>query len=196
MFLFIVFVETKKIKFLTPFQFLGANVNMKRWNPTNERSTRHIQTPTLHTENQMKELDEGVRYFDFVIIFFFLGLRMNGNNIFRSDLAFKCNSNVILCACVVVYDVIKKRGKWTLTTDKGGVREVNKEGLYKKLETIRSGWGHRSPSPIYNWFFFFSSKFIYINLRLATMIDFTSSERNGSLYSRFLSTQEYTLNSN
>lgn len=30
-----------------------------------------IQTPTLHTENQIKELDEGVRYFDFVIIFFF-----------------------------------------------------------------------------------------------------------------------------
>lgn len=62
--------------------------------------------------------------------------------------------------------------------------ERSKQGrVYKKLETIRSGWGHRSPSAIYNWFFF-SSKFIYINLRLAAIIDFTSSERNGSLYSR------------
>lgn len=84
-------------------------IGMKRWNPTNERSTRHIQAPTLHTENQMKELDEGVRYFNFVIILFLLGLRMNWNNIFRSDLAFKCISNAIICACVVVCDVKKKR---------------------------------------------------------------------------------------
>lgn len=92
--------------------------------------------------------------------FFFLGLRMNGNNIFRSDLAFKCNTNAILWACVVVYDVIKKKREVDFNYRQSGSERSKQGRVYKKLETIRSGWGHRSPSPIYNWFFFPQNVFI------------------------------------